>query len=244
MLTITSNADGIYSYTINNIKGNISVSNGTANIIISNLAIDEYSAIITFYGNENYTNASIIEKFKIIAPIQSNENINMFYLDGTTYSVIIYGTDCKVISGSTVTFTINKKTYNIQTNSTGYAVLPLNIKTLVPGTYSITVTYNSYSVVNTVKVKQIITAKKTTKVKKTASTLKIKITLKGKSVLKQKTMKVKFKGKTYTIKTNKKGVAYFKLSKKVIKKLKKGKTYSYKISYNKDNLKRYIYVRK
>ena len=243
-VTITSDKDGNYSYTIESTTGKIEIINGIATLTLSKLTVGEYTIIIEYEGDENYTNVSINSTFKIIAPIQSNTNVNMFYLEGSTYSVRVYDSECKFSSGMKVQFTINGKTYTVTTNSNGWATLNLNIKTLVPKTYTITASYAGYSVKNTVKVKQIINAKKTTTVKKTAKQLKIKITLKGKTVLKNKSLKVKFKGKTYTIKTNKKGIAYFKLTKKVIKKLKKSKTYRYAITYNKDTLNRYIKVKK
>ena len=168
----------------------------------------------------------------------------MFYLDGSVYKVRVYGADGNVASGVKVTFTINKVSYIRTTDKNGWATLSLNIKNLVPKSYTVTAAYNGYSVKNTVKVKQIIKAKKTTAVKKTAKKLKIKIKLKGKTVLKKKTLKVKFRGKTYKIKTNNKGVATFKLTKKVIKKLKAGKKYKYTITYQKDTLKRFIKVKK
>ncbi len=243
-ITVTSNNDGNYSYAVGNSIGNISLVNGTATLTLSKLSIGEYNIIINYEGDENFTNASVYKSFKILAPILSNSNVNMFYLDGSKYSVRALDSEGKFSSGITVTFKINGKTYTRTTDINGYATLSLNINTLVPKTYTVTATYNGYTVKNTVKVKQIIKAKKTTKVKKTAKKLKIKITLKGKTVLKKKTLKVKFKGKTYKIKTNKKGIAYFKLTKKVIKKLKKGKTYKYTIIYSKDTLKRYIKVKK
>ena len=243
-ITVTSDHDGNYSYTVGNTMGNISLVNGTATLTLSKLAIGEYSAIIDYEGDENFTNASVSENFKILMPIVANSDVNMYYLDGSVYSVQVLDSEGKISSKISVTFTINGKTYTKTSDSNGYAILSLNINTLVPKTYTITATYNGYTVKNTVKVKQIIKAKKTTSVKKTSKSLKIKITLKGKSVLKKKTLKVKFNGKTYKIKTNNKGVAYFKLTKKVIKKLKKGKTYKYTITYKKDTLKRYIKVKK
>ena len=245
VIQITGDIDGNYTYTIGSISNAIILTNGSAKITLSKLAIGTYTVTVNYNETENYSSAYNSATFKIIESIQENSNVKMYYLDDSTYKVRIYGSDGNTTgAGVSVTFKINGKTYIRTTNSNGYAILKLNINTLVPKTYTITATYNGYTVKNTVKVKQIIKAKKTTKVKKTAKKLKVKITLKGKTVLKKKTLKVKFKGKTYKIKTNKKGNAYFKLTKKVIKKLKKGKTYKYTITYNKNTLKRYIKVKK
>ena len=54
---------------------------------------------------------------------------------------------------------------------------------------------------------------------------------------------MKFKGKTYKAKTNKKGVATFKIKKNVLKKLKKGKKYTYKVSYLKDIVNKKIIIK-
>lgn len=79
---------------------------------------------------------------------------------------------------------------------------------------------------------KIVLSSKNVKVKKTAKKLVLKSTLKinGK-VAKGKKVTFKFKGKKYTAKTNKKGIAKVKINKKVIKKLKKGKKYKFKVTY-------------
>ena len=79
--------------------------------------------------------------------------------------------------------------------------------------------------------------------KKSSKTIKIKITLKAKSVLKNKKLKVRFKGKTFKLKTNGKGIAYFKIKKNIIKKLKKGKTYKYKVIYIEDSVTKTIKIK-
>lgn len=214
-------------------------SNGIATLNIK-LSPGSYTvtSINTLTGEETNNTLTIVKS------IQKNTNVNMYYLDGSYFKILIYGADGAIAgAGEKVIFKINSKTYTRTTNSAGYAVLNMNINTLVPKTYEITATYNGLTVSNTVKVKQIITAKKTTNVKKSAKKLNIKITLKGKSVYKNKVIKIKFKNKTYKIKTNKKGVATFKITKKVIKTLKKGKKYTYTITFNKDTLKRYINVK-
>ena len=88
-------------------------------------------------------------------------------------------------------------------------------------------------------------ASKNKTIKKTAKklTLSAKLT-KGKTVLKNKKITFKFKGKTYTAKTNKKGIAKVTIKKSVLKTLKAGKKYTVKISYLKDSIKRTVKVKK
>ncbi len=52
--------------------------------------------------------------------------------------------------------------------------------------------------------------------------------------LKAKKLKIKFNKKTYKVKTNKKGVATWKVKKSMLKKLKVGKKYKYTVTYGKD----------
>jgi invasion protein IalB len=72
--------------------------------------------------------------------------------------------------------------------------------------------------------------------------LKATLKINGKLV-KGKVIKFKFNGKTYKAKTNKKGIVQKTLTKNVIKKLKKGKTYSVKVIYLKDTIKTTVKVR-
>jgi len=62
-------------------------------------------------------------------------------------------------------------------------------------------------------------------------------------MIKGKTITFKFNGKTYKVKTNSKGIAQKTLTKNVIKKLKKGKTYTVKVTYLKDTVKSSVKVK-
>ena len=144
-------------------------------------------------------------------------------------------------AGAKVTFTINKKTKTVKTDKNGIAKIKI---TDVPKKYTIITKYMGKTYKNSVTVKHVLKTSKIT-VKKTAKKFTLKATLKinGKLV-KGKIIKFKFNGKTYKAKTNKKGIAQKILTKKVINKLKKGKTYTVKVTYLKDTIKTTVKVKK
>jgi hypothetical protein len=143
-----------------------------------------------------------------------------------------------------VTFNYNGKTYTVRTDKNGYATL--NLKTnLNVKKYTITATYKGVKVTNKVTIKNIINAKNK-KVKKSKKVTKVKISLKkvnGK-YLKDKVIKIKFNGKYYKVVTNKKGVATWKVKKSMVKKLKKGKKYKYKLAYGSDTVTKKLTIKK
>lgn len=175
--------------------------------------------------------------------LMENKDLTQLYTAGNNYKVRAYTSNGNITgAGEKVKFTIAGKTINVKTDKNGYASFKINLK---PGTYAITATYAGVTVKNKIVVKSIIKAKNY-KVKKSAKKLKIKVSLKkvnGK-YLKGKKIIIKFKGKKYAAKTNKKGVAIFKIKKNVLKKLKKSKKYTYKVTYLKDTVKKTIKVKK
>ena len=115
--------------------------------------------------------------------------------------------------------------------------------TVKVGTYTLTATYAGQTIKNTVKVKQVLKLAKVN-VKKSAKKLVIKAALKGKTPIKGKKLTFKFNGKTYTAKTNKKGIAKITIDKAVLNKLKVGKTVTYQVTYLKDTVKQSVKVKK
>ena len=168
----------------------------------------------------------------------------MYYFDGSKFKVKVIGDDGKAVGkNQVVTIKLNKKTYKVKTNAKGYAILKMP-KTLKPGKYTLKATYKGQTIKKTVKVKQNLKSKKKYKVKKSAKKLVIKATLKnGKKAVKNKKITLKIKGKKLKAKTNKKGVAKFTIKKNIIKKLKRGKTYTVKITYLKNTIKTKVKVR-
>lgn len=166
--------------------------------------------------------------------------------DMTKYYARWYGVTVtkngKAISGETVVFKLNgKKVASVKTNSNGYASFKLLEK---PGIYKVSVEALGISTIKKVKIKQVLFLKKA-KVKKSAKRLILRATLKeGKKPLKGKTVRFKFKGKTFKAKTNKKGIAKVKVKKSILKKLKVGKKITYKATYLKNTVKRTVKVKK
>lgn len=174
----------------------------------------------------------------------SASNLAMDYNDGSCFKVTVTDWDGKLAgAGKVVTFKINGKTYTEKTNSKGVAQLKI---TDVPKKYTITASYLGSTIKKTVNVKQVLKSAKTVNVKKSAKKLVLKATLKtskGKAI-KSKTVTFKFNGKTYKAKTNSKGIAKVTIKQNVIKKLKKGKTYTVKVTYIKDTIKTSVKVKK
>ena len=211
---------------------------------IAKVAITEVPGtyeVTTAYSNQTYRNSVVVKLNPSTCKITENKNIVVDYDGGEYFSVKIVSADGKVAaSGVSVKFTINGKSTTVTSDANGIAKIKI---TDVPKKYTMETTFDGKSVKNTVTVKQVLKAKKVT-VKKTAKKFALKATLKinGKAV-KGKTITFKFNGKTYKVKTNKKGVAQKTLNKKVIKKLKKGKTYAVKVTYLKDTIKTTVKVK-
>ena len=170
------------------------------------------------------------------------KDISVDYAGGKYFSVKVVTADGHAVGeGAKVKFTINKNAKTVTTDKNGVAKIKI---TAGPGKYVMTTTYKGKLVAkNTVTVKHILTPVKVT-VKKTAKkfTLKAVLKINGKAI-KGKWVTFKFKGKTYKAKTNAKGVAQKTLNKKIIKKLKKGKTYTVKVTYVKDTIKTTVKVK-
>jgi predicted outer membrane repeat protein len=204
--------------------------NGTAILTIT-LKPAEYSIIITNPTN-NDTKTQIIN---VLSRISENKDMTMYYGASKYYKVKVLDDDGNVAKGVDVTFTYNNKKYTRTTDKNGYASfkIPKNI-----GKYTITAEYKGFKVSNKITVKSTIITKNI-KVKK-GKTIKFKAKLLNKNgkALKNKKITFKFKGKTYKIKTNKKGKATLKITKKY----KVGK-YTIKTSYGGLKIKNTIKIK-
>ena len=212
-------------------------SNGKKGIITASLANAKYSVEIK------------------CVPRISADDLVMDYL-GANYRIQVFDEDGNPAVGETVKITVNGITYVEKVDKDGYATLPIR---LMPKTYAITSTFKGTTVTKTLKVKNTLKAKKSFTVKKTAKKLVLKATLKwsnGKAIAGKK-VSFKFKGKIFTVKTNKNGIAKITFSvkmvsnkivkltfKKNVVNLSLGKTYKMVVRYKNETAKSKLVVKK
>ena len=196
------------------------VKNGTATIIMPNLAAKTYSATVSFDGDENHTSASInatVDVSKATSKLVAS-NVAMVYNSGAK-SMTVQATN--IADGAIISVKINGKTLK-GTVKSGKAVIDMPAN-LAAKTYPATVSFDgdeNYTSASTSakvvvsKATPKLTAKKATfKVK--AKTKKYNIVLKDNKnkALKKAKVTLKVKGKTYKATTNAKGKATFKITK-------------------------------
>ena len=173
----------------------------------------------------------IIPKTKIVS-----KNMVKYYKQSKKFKVRVYGADGKPAIKKFVKFTIAKRTYTVKTDKRGYASLKVNKK---PGKYTVTVSFDDVKVRNKIKIKTTLITKNLSKKVKKSAKFKVKVlNSKGKAFKKQ-IVKIKFRGKSYKLKTNKWGRAFFevpknlKVGKYLIKTTHKGLTNKNKITVRK-----------
>ena len=158
----------------------------------------------------------------------TSKDVTKYYKGGTQYTATFLDKNGKALANTNVKITVNKVTYTKKTNSKGVASLAINLK---PGSYKV-VSKNpvtGYSLTTTFKILSTISANDVTKVYTDGRKFYATFLKSNGKPLANKNIKFKINGKTYTQKTNSKGVASLTMYN-----LKKG---TYKMtSYNVDGL--------
>lgn len=175
------------------------------------------------------------------SPYKTISSSKLGSVNHASYKIRVFADNGNPVgAGESVVIKVDgKKVKTLTTDKDGYVTYKTS-KTLAVKTHKITAEYKGVSVTNKLVVKQVIKAKNTSfkkskKTKKYTATLK---TSKGKAI-KGKKVTFKIKGKTYTAKTNKKGVATIKVTN-----LKKTGKYSVLIKYSKTSVKKTITIKK
>lgn len=214
--------------------------NGIAKFLM-NLAPGSYNATVSFAGNKTHQSNSTTVRILVNA-LREKISINQYsftsvYNEGKYITVTLNDISGKGISNKQFIVNFNGKTKKYLTNANGQIKLP--ISTLVPKTYKVTINFlgdekyepASFNITLVVKKAKphLFASKKKFNVK--THVKKYKVTLKNNKnkVMKKVKVYLKVKGKTYVVKTNKKGQAIFKLTK-----LTKKGTYKAVITYKGD----------
>lgn len=187
-----------------------------------------------WYDTYDYQYSNCIKAFTITNNVieyygeiifSGNKDMTVYYGSNKYYKVKVLDRDGNILKGTKVKIKIGKITKIIKTDSKGYAKIKIIQK---PGKYKIKITCDYSSLINKLTVKSTIITKNT--IVKKWKPIKFKAKLKNTKgrIIKGKKLSFNFKGKTYKVKTNKKGIATLIINKK----LKKGR-YEIKTSYNK-----------
>ena len=214
---------------------------GVAKLTTSHLDVGEYNVT----SINPVTGESVTKELSVVPRLIHNKDITMDFLDGTYYTVLVIGDDGNPVGeGEIIDIYVNTIHYVSKTNKDGLAKLKINLN---PKNYRVMAEYKNYKVYNKLVVKQTLKlVKKTVSVKKGKKiVLKAKLKWTNGKAIKGKKIVFKFKGKKYSAKTNKKGIAKVTIKKKsVLKKLKKGKKYSFTASYKTNNVKGKVKIKK
>ena len=194
------------------------------------LTVGKHKVIMTVF--DNYYNSSSITRYVTVKKTTgqfSAPKVSTYYKSGKVFKIKLTNTKNKALMyGASVNikvFISKNRYYNLTgtTNANGLVQFKITFK---PGTYKVVVSsadkgYTAKSITSQIKVSKspIKMAPTSLKVKK-GKYFKVKVTsTKSKKVLSGIKVKVKVytgkKYKTYTIKTNKKGIASLKISQKV-----------------------------
>ena len=190
--------------------------NGKASITIPVLSKGTYSISYKYEGDKYYSGSSGSGKLYVrdSTTTLKASDLKMKYNDGSKFSVLVRDSNNKVLANKTVKFTLNGKTYTVNTNAKGIA--HLKVGALKPATYTVKYKYSSigskdynYGSNKIVVSKQTATINAGDLVMKYKDGSVYKATLKDKSgnLLKNITVKFTINGKTYTKTTDSKGVA-------------------------------------
>ena len=170
-----------------------------------------YLVKVVYNDNRSVKTTAIV---KVLTTVKAND-LYKVYKDPKKFTAQFLKANGNPLANKYVKFKINGKTYKVKTNSKGLATLKINLK---KGSYKI-FSYNADKLSKVNKIK--VYSKSSTKIKTdtytflTSQKKVIKVTLNNKFAygVGAKIIKIKINSKSYSKKTNSKGIAYFKLPK-------------------------------
>lgn len=170
-----------------------------------NLKSGKYTAVTTFDETKNYHKKSVKSTVTIKSTIKC-EDLSKYYKNKAAYYSTFYDKKGKLIKNKPIKFKLNGKTYTVKTSKRGVAKLAIDLK---PGKYGITSmnTKTSELITKTITIKTILETKDLTMNEKDGSKFTAKVLNGNGKPSPNKKVTLKVNGKTYTPKSNSKGIA-------------------------------------
>ncbi len=211
-------------FTLNGKKFNKTTDkNGIAKILI-NLSVNKYTINYQFLGCENYTSSSgksTINVVKTNTQIYAS-NRKILYKSGNKFTILLKNKYGKALANQKVYIKLKNRMYTKTTNAKGYAYLCISGFAL--GKYPTVINYKGGKNYNSAKkslnvyiykIKTQIVAKSESFRYGLGQNYTVKLKNESGSPLSYKTIQLKINGKTFKSKTNKNGLAYFKITESV-----------------------------
>ena len=173
-------------------------SNGTDDVIAGEVDEEPPSVGVSdIYESEDILAADSNNNYKF------SSNSNGTYYSGGSYDFILFNNNAPVENAS-VTLNVNGVEYTLNTDASGKVSALLNLSA---GTYKVSASYKDVSSMDNVKVLPLVSGKDLTKIYKSTAPYTATFLKNNGKVLKNTNVKFILNGKTYTKKTNSKGVA-------------------------------------
>lgn len=190
--------------------------NSAGQISLPPISRGNYRVHVSYAGDDAYYGSKSTADVTVMPAITGNKNYAVYYGNTITYKLRIMDSKGKYVgAGHIVKVKVNGITYNLKTDKRGYVSKSLKLNA---GSYKITAEYHGDKVSNELKIKPTLITKNIVTKKAKKIKFSVKLVNKNGKALKNKKITIKFKGKTYKVKTNKKGIVMLSL-----KKLKVGK---------------------
>lgn len=224
VVNLPKDAQGEVILKINNQEYKFKVENGVSNVKLPDLKNGNYDYTITYSGDGKYssfTKSNNLVVNKVLKTTIVANDISVVYKSNKYVDISLKDSEGKPVANVDIRININGETTTLSLDSFG--TTSYSTELLKPKTYTATITfggnkkYDKSTATVKVTVKKAtpkITAKAKT-FKKSVKTKKYTITLKTNQnkVMKNTKVTIKVNKKTYSAKTNSKGVATFKITK-------------------------------
>ena len=221
-VTLDNDAAGFVEFIMNEEIVYLPVQDGKV-VLNTTFKPGEYIIIANYLGDDDFNQNSTLVELTVnkVETQVITAKVSTVYGTSGTLSITLTDVNGNLLIGKNVTINFNNKVYTRTVNSYGKASLTIG-KTLVPKTYTATITFagddiyltsNNTAKVVVSKATPTITAKAQT-YKVSVKTKKYSVTLKGNDnkALANVKLSIKVNGKTYSAKTNSKGTATFKIT--------------------------------